>query len=157
VAAPADGDLRQSVDGCRRCPVGRRMGVPDQGPYRLGLHARLPRTLGHRSLRTAAAGRAGGALAVAPPPGLRGDRATEPAAAHLFGLAHDALDQLLAARDVADDAHHRAGRPDAVLHVAGLVDHLAARAGDQRADLLDRLALELHLDRLLGHRVAEHA
>src|SRR5689334_13897237 len=83
-------------------------------------------------------------------PASGGDRPSEPAADHLLGLADDALDQLPAGRDVLDEAHHRAGRPDAVLEVASLVDHLAARAGDDGADLLDGLALVLHLDRLLG-------
>ena len=44
-----------------------------------------------------------------------------------------------------------------MLQVAGLVDDAAAGARHHRADLGDALALALHCDGLLGHRVAEHA
>src|SRR5712671_1526927 len=52
----------------------------------------------------------------------------EPAADDGFGIAHDARHQFGTRRDVVDQALHLAGRPDALVGIAGGVDHLAARA-----------------------------
>ncbi len=65
-----------------------------------------------------------------------------------LGLAHDAGDQLAAARDVVDQALHLAGRPDAFVRIAGGVDHLAAGACDEFADVLELGAFLLHGDDL---------
>src|SRR6202000_3308407 len=51
-----------------------------------------------------------------------------------FSLADDARDESRAGGDVVDQALHLAGRPDAFIGIAGGVDHLAARAGDEIAD-----------------------
>jgi len=66
----------------------------------------------------------------------------------VLGLAHDARDQLGAGRDVVDQPLDLAGRPDAVLPVAGGVDLFAARAGNELANVLELRAFLLHRDDL---------
>ena len=69
------------------------------------------------------------------------DHAGQAAADQLLGLAHDARDQVPARRDVIDQPHHGADRPDARVEVA-VVEHLApAHPGHQILDVLELTAV----------------
>src|SRR3954453_23667665 len=72
------------------------------------------------------------------------DHAFEPAADDGLRFAHDAGDQFDPGRDFLDQALDLARRPDAFVRVAGRVDHLAAGARDEFADVLELGAFLLH-------------
>ena len=77
----------------------------------------------------------------------------------LLRLSLDAPNQLLARRDVLDEADDDARCPDAVLGVPQLVDEAAALAGDEVADVLELGAAGAALERddLLRDAVLEDA
>ena len=58
-----------------------------------------------------------------------------------FRVAHDARHQFGAGRNVVDQPLHLACRPDAFIGIAGGVDHLAAGAGDELANVPRRSRL----------------
>src|SRR5882724_247293 len=76
--------------------------------------------------------------------------AFEPASNDGFGLAHDARDEFGAARNVVNQSLHLACGPDTFVGVAGCIDHLAARAGYEIADLFEGRAAFFERDDLLA-------
>src|SRR5690348_8865442 len=66
-----------------------------------------------------------------------GQHALKPFAHDRFGVADDAGDELGAGGDVVDQPLHLARRPDALIGIACGIDHLAAGAGDELADVLE--------------------
>src|SRR5258707_3359748 len=82
-----------------------------------------------------------------------GHHAFEPASDDRFRLVHDARHQLLAGWDVVDQSLHLACGPDAFVGVAGGIDHLAAGAGHEIADLFEGRAFLLHGDDLAADRI----
>src|SRR5258707_6749488 len=82
-----------------------------------------------------------------------GHHAFEPASDDGFRITHDARHQLRAGWDVVDQSLHLACGPDAFIGVAGGIDHLAAGAGHEIADLFEGRAFLLHGDDLGADRI----
>src|SRR5579872_2381119 len=72
------------------------------------------------------------------------EHSLEPAANDRFRFADDPGDKLGAARNIVDQALNLPRRPDAVVGIARGIDHFAAGAGDQIADLLEGRAFFFH-------------
>src|ERR1700680_3705482 len=93
----------------------------------------------------------GGLTAVA------GYHAFEPALDDGFRLPHDTRHQFGAARDVVDQSLHLSCGPDAFIGIAVRVDHFAAGAGDEIANLLEGCAFLLHGDYFGADRISRNA
>src|ERR1700732_161364 len=93
----------------------------------------------------------GGLTAVA------GYHAFEPALDDGFRPPHDTRHQFGAARDVVDQSLHLSCGPDAFIGIAVRVDHFAAGAGDEIANLLEGCAFLFHGDYFGADRISRNA
>ena len=84
---------------------------------------------------------------------VAGDHAFEPVPDDGFRIAHDAGNQFRAARDIMDQSLNLSRGPDAFVGIAGRVNHFAACAGHEIANLLEGRALLLHGDHFGADRV----